>query len=83
MHGCQSTPSCTHLHDVHHALKVGHPHVLPAEVEEPDLGSHEALWVIAEAAFGEVAWAAVVMLTHLLEHTSAFVHASQLNVCQC
>ena len=59
------THTHTHLHDVHHALQIRHTHVLPAEVEEADLGGHETLRVIAEATPGQVAWPTVVVLPHL------------------
>ena len=38
-----------HLHNVHHLEQSGHPHVPPAEVVHPNVGSHEGLWIIAEA----------------------------------
>lgn len=56
---------CVYLHNVHHPIKVRHTHVLPAEVEEPDLGSHEAFGVVAEPTLGQVARPTVVVLAHL------------------
>jgi hypothetical protein len=58
-------PRAAHLHDVHHPVQGGHPHVAPVEVVELDARCLERLRVVAEPRVRQVAGPTPRVLPHL------------------